>query len=337
VTTLLVQLEADSSDARPFASELARFTAGPASSAEHVPSVEVRFVTGDAMLACAPEAEIVVCDELDDAFVAAAVKLRWVSFWGAGLETRVTPALAARRDVRITNASGVHGPNIAEHVLALILAHTRRLPVYLRAQTERTWMHPTQYTEAGIDELYGRTVGIVGLGRIGEAIAARARPFGVRVVAVKSDPAARHDPSVAVDAAYGPEGLDDVLAESDHVVVALPLTPRTRRLMDAGRIARMKRTAYLYNVGRGAVIDEAALVRALVAGEIAGAGLDVTEAEPLPRESPLWAMPNVIVTPHVSGITPRYFERVARLVAENVTRYLRGEPLANQYVAERGY
>jgi phosphoglycerate dehydrogenase-like enzyme len=177
----------------------------------------------------------------------------------------------------------------------------------------------------------------VGLGRIGEAIAGRARPVGMRVVALKRDPSARYDPTVAVDEIAGLEALDEALGRADHVCVTVPLTPATRHLIDAARIARLRAGAYFYNVSRGAVIDEAALVAALRAGKLAGAGLDVFEEEPLPAESPLWDLENVILTPHVSGTTPLYYDRTAALFADNLDRFLAGQPLANRFDPARGY
>jgi phosphoglycerate dehydrogenase-like enzyme len=178
---------------------------------------------------------------------------------------------------------------------------------------------------------------ILGLGRIGEALAARARPFGVRLVAVKHDLSARHDSAIAVDELLPLGALDEALGRADHVCVTLPLTPETHHLLDARRLARMRPSTYVYNVSRGAVIDEAALVMALRSGELAGAGLDVYEEEPLPPESPLWDLDNVILTPHVAGVTPLYYERTAALFAENLDRFLSGRPLANQFDPARGY
>ena len=252
------------------------------------------------------------------------------------MDAIVTPALLAR-DVAITNASGVHGPNIAEHVLAMMLMFTRGLPKLFRAQLARRWDRNQTSRSEAFAELTGKTLLIVGLGRIGEAIASRARPFGVRLLAAKRDPAARHDPAVPVDELLPMDALDDALPRADHVCVTVPLTPATRHLIDARRIARLGAGAYLYNVSRGAVIDEAALVEALRAGRLAGAGLDVFEEEPLPAQSPLWDLDNVILTPHVAGLTPLYYQRTAALFADNLERFLSGRPLANRYDPARGY
>jgi len=254
----------------------------------------------------------------------------------AGLDEIVTPALLAR-GVAITSASGVHGPNIAEHVLAMILMFTRGMPRLLRAQLARRWERDLKSRSDGPGELTGKTLLIIGLGRIGEAIATRARPFGVRIIAVKHDTSSRHDARVAVDELLPMDALDEALGRADHVCVAVPLTRDTRHLMNARRLARLRAGAFIYNVSRGAVIDEAALVEALRAGKLAGAGLDVFEEEPLPVTSPLWDLENVIVTPHVSGATPLYYQRTAAIFADNLERFLSGRPLANRFDPARGY
>jgi phosphoglycerate dehydrogenase-like enzyme len=159
----------------------------------------------------------------------------------------------------------------------------------------------------------------------------------MRVVAMKRDPQARYAAEIVPDALYPPEALPRLLAESDHVCITLPYTPETHHLFDAARLAQMKPGAYLYNIARGKIIDEEPLIAALQSGTLAGAGLDVFETEPLPADSPLWRMENVLITPHVSGNTPHYFHRVAALFAANLKRYLHGEPLRNLYDAARGY
>jgi phosphoglycerate dehydrogenase-like enzyme len=159
----------------------------------------------------------------------------------------------------------------------------------------------------------------------------------VRVVALKHDPSTRHDDGVAIDELLPMDALDEALGRADHVCLTVPLTPETRHLMDARRLARLGAGAFLYNVSRGAVIDEAALVAALRAGKLGGAGLDVFEEEPLPETSPLWDLDNVILTPHVAGVTPLYYQRTAALFADNLDRFLAGRPLANRYDPARGY
>jgi D-2-hydroxyacid dehydrogenase (NADP+) len=325
---VLVDLPPDAPDVGYFREALARLDG----------RVALTFAAagGDDFARALPEADVVVAQDLSDAELARAGRLRWLSSVAAGLDGIVTPALLAR-GVAMTSASGVHGPNIAEHLLALILMFTRGLPRLFRAQLARRWDRNITSRSGAFSELTGKTLLIVGLGRIGEALAARARPFGVRVVALKHDPSARHDAGVAVDELLPIGGLDEALGRADHVCLTLPLTRETHHLMNADRLARLRPAAFIYNVSRGAIIDEAALVAALRAGKLAGAGLDVYEDEPLPAASPLWDLENVILTPHVAGLTPLYYQRTAALFAENLDRFLSGRPLANRYDPARGY
>jgi len=327
VVRVLVAISRESvTDAGPFRGVLARFGG----------RIAVTFAGGDDFARALPDADVVIAQGLSDEEVARASRLRWLSSVAAGLDAVATPALLAR-GVAVTSASGVHGPNIAEHVMAMILMFTRGMPRLYRAQLARRWERKLTSRSDGPGELTGKTLLIVGLGRIGEAIAARARPFGVRLIAVKHDPSTRYDAGVVVDELVGMDALDDVLGRADHVCLAVPLTGATHRLIDARRIARLRPGAFIYNVSRGAVIDEAALVEALRAGKLAGAGLDVFEEEPLPATSPLWGLETVILTPHVSGATPLYFDRTAALFADNLERFLEGRPLSNRYDPARGY
>ena len=328
-TVVLVMLEAGDKDAQAFQDAVA-------ADAELRDRVELRFGRGEEATAAIGEAEIVVCGNVSQEQLDAAPKLRWIAFWSAGMDGKVSDAMRAR-NLKLTNASGVHGPNIAEHVLGFMLMFTRELHLHMRAQVEGVWSRSGSFPRRGANELAGQTLGIVGLGRIGEALAARAKGCEMRVVATKRDPNARYEAAVVPDAIYPPEDLPRLLAESDHVCIALPYTPETHHLFNADLLAKMKPTAYLYNIGRGKIVDENALIAALQAGTIAGAGLDVFETEPLPSDSLLWKMENVILTPHTSGATPYYFTRFAALVADNLRRYLNDQPLHNLYNSERGY
>jgi phosphoglycerate dehydrogenase-like enzyme len=329
---ILIDLPPDSPDAAYFRAALARFEG----------RVALTFAAGEGAADGADfaralaGADIAVTAALSDDELASAPRLRWLSSVAAGLDEIITPALLAR-GIAITNASGVHGPNIAEHVMAMMLMFTRGMPRLFRAQLARRWERDLKSRSGGPGELTGKTLLIVGLGRIGEAIALRARPFGVHIVGLKRDPSNRHDDGVTVDELLGLDALDDALPRADHVCVTVPLTRETHHLMDARRIARLRAGAYLYNISRGAVIDEPALVDALRAGKLAGAGLDVFEEEPLPATSPLWEMETVILTPHVSGMTPLYYQRTAALFAENLDRFLSGQPLENRFDPARGY
>ncbi len=328
-TVVLVMLDAGDKDAQAFRESIA-------ADAELRERVELRFGRGDEAKAVIGEAEIVVSGNVSQDLLEAAPHLRWIAFWSAGMDGKVSEPLQAR-NLKLTNASGVHGPNIAEHVLGFMLMFTRELHVHLRSQIEGVWSRSGNAQRRAASELGGQTLGIVGLGRIGEALAVRARACEMRIVATKRDPKARYEASVVPDALYSPEDLPRLLAESDHVCIALPYTHETHHLFDAAMLAHMKPTAYLYNIGRGKIVDENALIDALREGRIAGAGLDVFETEPLPADSALWKMENVILTPHVSGATPHYFTRFAALFTDNLRRYLRDQPLHNLYDAERGY
>lgn len=212
-------------------------------------------------------------------------------------------------DVAVTTASGVHGPNVAEHAVGAILARSRRFREGLRRQSDREWRH---FQAA---ELAGATVTVVGLGAIGSAVVDRLDPFGVNVIGVRQDP-----DRGGADEVIPPERLDEGLARSEFVVLACPLTDATRDLLSTAEFETMRPDAYVVNVARGPVIDTEALVAALRNHQIGGAALDVTDPEPLPEDHPLWTFDNVLITPHNSGHTPAYYERVADILAENVSR-----------------
>jgi len=276
-------------------------------------------------------ADALVGWNLDRETLAAAPRLRWMHAAGAGVEQFDLQGLA-RRAVLLTNSSGVSAPNMAEHVLGMMLALARRFPTLVRAQSRRAWRDLETHRE--VAELQGQTVLVVGLGAVGRAVAERAAALGMRVLAVRRRQGER-PPSVA--ALFDVGALPEALAEADHVVVALPNTPGTRGLIDAAAFAAMKPGAMIYNVGRGSAIDSAALTEALLSGRLGGAGLDVTDPEPLPADSPLWDKENVLITAHTSGATPRYWERQSALIAENIGRMQRGDPLRNLVDLEAGY
>jgi len=261
------------------------------------------------------------------AFVEAAPRLRWIQMASAGVERALFPALR-ERDITVTNAAGVYGIPIAEHALGMMLALARGLPELTRRQERHEWK--------GVDgdELFERTAVIVGLGGIGREIARRCRCFGMRVLATR-----RHagNPDPDADRVVPAEELASLLADADWLILCAPATPDTRHMIGAAELAAMKPTARLVNIARGSLVDETALVAALRDGRIAGAGLDVFEKEPLPADSPLWDMPNVLVSPHTSGSSPRSLHRVLRLFLKNLRRYLAGEPLENVVDKDAGY
>jgi phosphoglycerate dehydrogenase-like enzyme len=264
--------------------------------------------------------------------LAAAPNLRWLHSAGAGVERFDLPALAAR-GVLFTNASGVSAPNMAEHALGMMIALARRFPRLVRAQSARQWRDADTHRE--VAELQGQTVLIVGLGAVGRALAERAAAFGMRVHALRRR--REGDVPVSVSAVFDGPSLHDALADADQVVVTLPHTPGTRGLFDAAAFAAMKPGAMIYNVGRGPVIDTAALIAALESVHLGGAGLDVTDPEPLPENSPLWSMENVLITAHTSGATPRFWERQSALIIDILRAIERGERPPNVVDLEAGY
>jgi len=272
--------------------------------------------------------------------------VRWVQLMSAGADHAMKRPLVAETDVVVTTASGIHASPIGEYCMAMILTLAYEVPRFLDLQAERVWLAPDLYVPR---TLRGQTLGIVGYGSIGRELARLADGFGMRVLAVKRDPSTMvddggftmpgtGDPTGAIPASvHPPEDLAAVVADCDVVVSTLPGTTATRHLIDATVLGAMKSTAVLVNIGRGAVIDEAALIEVLAERRIAGAALDVFEAEPLPAESPLWSLPNVILTPHVSGNSDRYDEMVTDVFVENLARYLDGRPLLNVLDRGRGY
>jgi phosphoglycerate dehydrogenase-like enzyme len=245
--------------------------------------------------------------------------LRWLHAGGAGVEGYDLTGIAAR-GIMMTNSSGVSAPNMAEHVLGMMIALTRRFPALVRSQAERRWRDADTHREVG--ELQGQTILIVGVGDIGQEVARRAKAFGMRVHGIRRRDYAA--PPGGFERVMGVANLKDALADADHVVVTLPLTPQSRGMFNAAALAAMKPGATIYNVGRGPVIDTDALVAALTTGHLGGAGLDVTDPEPLPEDSPLWALENVLITAHTSGATPRYWSRQEPLIAETIRCIQRG-------------
>jgi phosphoglycerate dehydrogenase-like enzyme len=258
-----------------------------------------------------------------------APKLRWLQLTSAGAE----PVLGTEimRRIVVTTSSGMHATPVGEYTLGLMIMLAKRWPLITRAQVGHRWV------EAIIpSELYGKTAGIVGMGHIGEEVGRLAKAFSMKVLGLRRSAASRTVSSVA-DEVVPVNDLAYLLRESDYVVLTLPLTKETQHLIGEAELRSMKRSAFLVNVARGAIVDEAALVRALQEGWIAGAALDVFEREPLPDESPLWDMDNVVVSPHNAGNTEIYAQRTVDLFCENLQRYLAGEKLENVVDPERGY
>jgi phosphoglycerate dehydrogenase-like enzyme len=269
-----------------------------------------------------------------DLFIAAK-NLKWIQAWGAGVDRILLPEVVNSR-VIVTNAGGIHPTPISEHVIGLMLCLSRKLHLFIRNQAEKKWRRyesddPTEQVE----ELTDKTVGIVGLGRIGTEIARKAKCLGLRVIATKRDPSTSG--LASIDRLLYPKDLNILLAESDFVVLSIPLTRETQGMIGEQQLRTMKRTSYLINVSRGKIVQEDKLVEALKQGWIAGAGLDTFENEPLPESSELWSFKNVIITPHIAGLTPYYEERLTSIFCENLNRFTRKEPMINVVDKTLGY
>lgn len=258
----------------------------------------------------------------------AAKKLRWVQATSAGLDGYYFPELR-KSDLTVTNIRGIYSDVIADHVFSMVMAFARGLHHYIRNQSQSKWEKG-----APVTHLAGTTLGVVGLGGIGLAVAERGPVFGMRVVGM--DPAPKGKPDF-IARIYSPDELSDMVGESDFVVICVPHTAQTEGLFDADMFRAMKNTGILINIGRGKVVQLHALTRALQSGQIGGAGLDVYEEEPLPQDHALWSLENVILTPHVAGISPEIDKRRKALIVENVRRFCAGEPLLNVVDNQKGY
>ncbi|MBI4286882.1 MAG: D-2-hydroxyacid dehydrogenase [Chloroflexi bacterium] len=276
------------------------------------------------------EAEVLYCAYVPQRVLVRAPRLRWVHTFSTGLEHLDGTGLL-ESSLLVTNARGVPAFPIAEHVAMFMLMFSKNM-LTVMANQRRKVARRTQPSS-----LEGKTVGIVGLGAIGSEVSRLARAFRMRVIGTRRSAMSRQENVEGMDVLYPPQELKALMAESDFVVLALPLTPGTRRLIGEAELRAMKPTAYLINVSRGSIVDETALIATLREGRIAGAGLDVTETEPLPPESPLWDVPNVILTPHEAGATADYNDRVANLFLANLKRYLEGQPLINVVDKAKGY
>jgi len=284
--------------------------------------------------AALPDADVVLGYAVRPHNFATARRLRWIQITAAGVGPALFPELVAS-DVVLTNGRGLFSEAMAEHALGMMLAFARRLHLARDLQHERRWGHVALRDEApGFATLEGSMLGIVGFGSIGEALALRARGFGMRVIGLRRTPRTPPDPA---DAQWPVERLHGLLEVSDWVVLAAPLTGDTRDMIGAAEIARMGPHAVLVNLGRGGLVDEDALIAALGQGRIGGAALDVFREEPLPEASPLWAMPNVIVSPHVSGLGPGLWERAMALFARNLSAFIEGRLLENVVDKQAGY
>ena len=277
-----------------------------------------------------PGADVLVVSMLwKNELAGIAKKLKFIQSISSGVDWYDKDVLRAQ-GIRLASAAGVNAEAVAEHAMALILALRRRLPEARDNQRIEHWRGMISEIAAREDQLTGKTILIVGMGRIGARLAKLAKAFDMRVIATKRDPSTG---TVGADAVYGQDRLRELLGEADVVALTCPLTPETENLIDAHALATMRPTAHLINVARGRIVDEVALIQALQAKRIAAAGLDVTREEPLSPDSPLWSMPNVLLTPHTAGETQRYEDAVIDILLENLDRLWRGgSTLRNQVV-----
>lgn len=258
---------------------------------------------------------------LPSAFYEKATDLKWVHCMMSGVDQMRVPG---SEHVVLTSTMGTHGIPISEHVLAMMLSASRKLYISRDHQYNREWVRPN-----GITELRGAIGGVVGFGHVGTEVAALLSAIGMNVVALNDvPPAPEHMP--LLKEYYPLERMNEFLSVCDYIILSLPLTEKTRHMFGAEQFHQMKRSAWIINVARGPIINEAELLGALTSGEIAGACLDVAEEEPRPETDPLWEQPNVIITPHVANMTPKKMDRIAVLLKENIRRFLQDEPLLYQ-------
>ena len=303
---------------------------------ETFPDVKFTHALNEAeALAAAEDAEAMLASRLSASIVQKASRLRWVHSTASSVGTLSIKDLAPRGIV-VTNSRGVQAVPIAEQVMGGILVLSRRLHLTLAAQRECRWIQ-NELTEDGVWpwSLSGRAITILGLGTIGLEVARRAHAFGMQVTGVRRRATEPKEPFV--DRVAGPEQLDSTLSGCDVLVISAPFLPETDRLIGAGRLALLNRGAILVNVARGRIVEEQAMITALQSGHLGGAVLDVFDHEPLDPASPLWSLPNVVLTPHSSGIRPGHWDDVIDLFSRNLRRFQRAEPLLNVVDCAAGY
>lgn len=279
-------------------------------------------------------ADVLIGWSLSPEQLRAAKSLRWVYSITAAVDQFLYPELISS-DIALTNAGSVHGPVVAEHAITMVLALAKRLHTAVRYQDRRKWAMEEIWNEQPRPrEVRGATLLVIGLGSIGAEVAQMATALKMHVIGVREHP---ERGTAGAHEVVGYEALDSALGQADFVALAAPLTPRTRHLIDARRLQLFKPTAFLINVSRGALVEEAALVKALREHKIGGAALDVFEQEPLSRWSPLWKMPQVLITPHTAFLTENVWSRHYEVFAANLKRYLAGQPLEGMVDLKRGY
>jgi phosphoglycerate dehydrogenase-like enzyme len=316
-----------------------RFTPTSLQLLQDAASTEVSCVSSqEELLAQLPETEVLCSFSIPDKWQELAPKLRWLQYPGAGVDgLRASGLLDSKSQVVVTTATGIHAVTISEYVFGSMLMFNWNWSQMVRLQDAHVWAKSAGWYSLGGRELAGQSLGVVGMGSIGRRIAQVGRAFGMRVLGMRRSFSGEQPSDPDLDQGYPPERLHELLGQSDYVVLAVPLTAQTEHFIGEAELRAMKPNAYLVNIARGHVIEEQALIRALREGWIAGAGLDVAEIEPLPSNSPLYSLPNVILTPHIAGVSVHYEKRLAQLFADNLRHYRLGEPLANRFDPARGY
>jgi len=299
------------------------------------PSVSFTYTTDERTAAvAAANAEVVLTARMSAAALEHAPRLRWVQSSASSVSTLPLSELAAR-DIVVTNTRTVQAGPIAEHVMAGILVLSRMVHRTLAAQRDRRWIQ-NEMTDSAIPRcIAGKTMTLLGLGSIGTEVARRAHAFDMTITGVRRRP---NEPKPQfVDRVLGAEQIDEALRGCDVLVIAAPFLASTDRLINAARISLLNRGALLVNVARGKIVDQPAMISALETGQLGGAVLDVFDHEPLDDSSPLWTLPNVIITPHVASLRPDHWDDVIDLFSENLRRFQRGEPLLNRVDPKAGY
>src|SRR5437867_7404181 len=296
----------------------------------------VRATDAASFRASLPQAHILYTWYFPRELFSLARHLKWIHTPAAGVDHLLHPSLR-QSDLILTNSKGIAGDAMADHIFAMILALARRLPDSVRFQTQQRWGQEVMWSTPPVPfALNGKILGIIGLGGIGLELARRAKAFGMTVIASRRS--STRGPSI-VSKVFRADQLGELLAESDFVALTAPLTPETRGMIGAKELRHMKKTAYLVNIGRGEQIEEAALIRALREAWIAGAALDVFQREPLPKNSVLWRLPGLLITPHYAGTYPEHVARATSLFLENLALFLAGKTkkLRNIVDKQRGY
>lgn len=309
---------------------------------QEFPSFEFsESTTKEEALQVVERVQILVAINASKEIIARAKNCQWIQCLSAGVEDFLEiDEVRNNPDLLLTNASGVHGIPISEHIFAMLLGLTRNINSVIINQSKKSWVGLRDERPASITELYGKNMLVVGLGAIGLETAKKAKSFGMKVYAMKRNPSQSPKDthySEYIDKVLSKDDFASTLSQMDVVVDALPLTSETQGFFDSNFFSEIKSGAIFVNVGRGKTVSEFDMISALKSGKLGGACLDVFEEEPLPADSPLWEMSNVIVSPHIAGWTPKYFERAFAILEENLRRYSKGERLLNLVQKNLGY